>query len=160
VKLERLPDVLGLQAGSLDDPSIYRPTMDVFTSTAQPWDYMNLTSKSILKARHCDCDIDFVQSGTGCTRERTGGTGAGCHPCDRDCLDGSVPPGHAHHTPYGMIGRVEETSASIEARCAPRLCPTAGACDETHVPTATKLPCYICSRPVMGWPGRAQRFNC
>src|SRR6516162_11764326 len=57
VKLERLPDVLGLQAGSLDDPSIYRPTMDVF-----------------------------------------GGTGAGCHPCDRDCLDGSVPPGHAHHT--------------------------------------------------------------
>jgi len=38
VKLERLPDVLGLQAGSLDDPSIYRPAMDVFTSSAQPWD--------------------------------------------------------------------------------------------------------------------------
>ena len=41
VKLERLPDVLGLQAGSLDDPSIYRPMMDVFTSSAQPWDHMN-----------------------------------------------------------------------------------------------------------------------
>jgi len=41
VKLERLPDILGLQAGSLDDPSIYRPTMDVFTSSAQPWDHMN-----------------------------------------------------------------------------------------------------------------------
>jgi hypothetical protein len=41
VKLERLPDVLGLQAGSLDDPSIYRPKMDVFTSGAQPWDHMN-----------------------------------------------------------------------------------------------------------------------
>jgi hypothetical protein len=41
VKLERLPDVLGLQAGSLDDPSIYRPMMDAFTSSAQPWDHMN-----------------------------------------------------------------------------------------------------------------------
>ena len=41
VKLERLPDALGLQAGSLDDPSIYRPKMDVFTSSAQPWDHMN-----------------------------------------------------------------------------------------------------------------------
>src|SRR3981189_77685 len=28
--------------------------------------------------------------------------------------------------PYGMIGRVEETSASCEARSAPRLYPTAG----------------------------------
>jgi hypothetical protein len=41
MKIERLPDVLGLQAGSLDDPSIYRPMMDIFTSRAQPWDYMN-----------------------------------------------------------------------------------------------------------------------
>ena len=41
VKLERLPDILGLQAGSLDDPSIHRPKMDVFTSSAQPWDHMN-----------------------------------------------------------------------------------------------------------------------
>jgi hypothetical protein len=41
MKIERLPDVLGLQAGSLDDPSIYRPMMDIFTSSAQPWDHMN-----------------------------------------------------------------------------------------------------------------------
>jgi hypothetical protein len=41
VKLERLPDVLGLQAGSLDDPSIYRPAMDIFTSSAQHWDHMS-----------------------------------------------------------------------------------------------------------------------
>jgi hypothetical protein len=40
-KLERLPDVLALQAGSLDDPSIYLPKLDVFTSSAQPWDHMN-----------------------------------------------------------------------------------------------------------------------
>jgi len=41
MKLELLPDVLGLQAASLDDPSIYRPAMDVFTSSAQPWDHMD-----------------------------------------------------------------------------------------------------------------------
>ena len=41
MKLERLPDILVLQAGSLDDPSIFRPAMDQFTSSAQPWDHMN-----------------------------------------------------------------------------------------------------------------------
>jgi hypothetical protein len=41
MKLERLPEILGLQAGSLNDPSIYRPMMDVFTSSAQTWDYMD-----------------------------------------------------------------------------------------------------------------------
>jgi hypothetical protein len=41
MKLERLPDILGLQAGSLDDPSTYRPAMDVFTSSAQPWDQLD-----------------------------------------------------------------------------------------------------------------------
>ena len=41
VKSEKLPDILGLQAGSLDDPSMFQPKMDVFTSSAQPWDYMD-----------------------------------------------------------------------------------------------------------------------
>ncbi len=41
IKLERFPDILGLQAGSLDDPTIYRPTMEVFTASAQPWDHMD-----------------------------------------------------------------------------------------------------------------------
>jgi hypothetical protein len=40
-KLERLPDILALHAGSLDDPSLYRPMMDAFTASAQPWDHMN-----------------------------------------------------------------------------------------------------------------------
>jgi hypothetical protein len=30
-----------LQAGCLDDPSLYKPTMDVFTASAQPWDHMD-----------------------------------------------------------------------------------------------------------------------
>jgi hypothetical protein len=40
-KAEVLADVIGVQAGTLDDPSIYRPDMDVFTSSAQPWDHMD-----------------------------------------------------------------------------------------------------------------------
>jgi hypothetical protein len=40
-RLERLPDLLGLQAGSLDDPSTYQPAMDAYTSSAQPWDHMD-----------------------------------------------------------------------------------------------------------------------
>jgi hypothetical protein len=30
-----------IYASSLDDPSWHQPTMDVFASKAQPWDYMN-----------------------------------------------------------------------------------------------------------------------
>ncbi len=30
-----------LWAASLDDPSWFRPTMDIFVVSAQPWDYMN-----------------------------------------------------------------------------------------------------------------------
>jgi hypothetical protein len=37
----RRPDALGLQAGSLDDPSTYQPILDVFTSSSQPWDKMD-----------------------------------------------------------------------------------------------------------------------
>jgi hypothetical protein len=30
-----------LYAGSLDDPSWVRPTRDIYTDSAQPWDYLN-----------------------------------------------------------------------------------------------------------------------
>ncbi len=32
---------LTILAGSLDDPSWFRPAMDLYTASAQPWDYMN-----------------------------------------------------------------------------------------------------------------------
>jgi hypothetical protein len=35
------PDLITIRVGSLDDPSTFRPGMDIFTSRAQPWDYMN-----------------------------------------------------------------------------------------------------------------------
>ena len=41
LKLERLPDLIALHAGSLDDPSLYKPAMDIFTASAQTWDYMH-----------------------------------------------------------------------------------------------------------------------
>ena len=41
VKLERLPDVLAFQAGSLDDPATFQPKADVFISSAQSWDHMD-----------------------------------------------------------------------------------------------------------------------
>ena len=35
------PDVVAIRAGSLDDPSWFRPTADVWTASAQPWDVMS-----------------------------------------------------------------------------------------------------------------------
>jgi hypothetical protein len=36
-----MPDLLGIMAGSLDDPSSHRPAIDIYTDSAQPWDYLN-----------------------------------------------------------------------------------------------------------------------
>ena len=41
VKLARFPDMIGLHAGSLDDPSRYKPGLDLFAASAQPWDHMD-----------------------------------------------------------------------------------------------------------------------
>ena len=35
------PDLIIIQASSLDDPSIFKPVEDIYTSSAQPWDYMD-----------------------------------------------------------------------------------------------------------------------
>jgi hypothetical protein len=35
------PELIGIWAASLDDPSWVQPTMDVWTGSAQPWDYLN-----------------------------------------------------------------------------------------------------------------------
>jgi len=40
-RLSGMPDIVGVRAGSLDDPSWHRPAMDIFTASAQPWDCMN-----------------------------------------------------------------------------------------------------------------------
>jgi hypothetical protein len=67
--------------------------------------------------------------------------GAGLsRPCVGRCCPTRQPSSRiGENPPYGMIGRVEETSASFEARSAPRLYPTAGGGrGATRVPTATR----------------------
>jgi len=34
-------DILAIKAGSLDDPSWFKPKADIWTASAQSWDYMN-----------------------------------------------------------------------------------------------------------------------
>ncbi|MDH3445208.1 MAG: GFA family protein [Deltaproteobacteria bacterium] len=40
-KSNGMPDLQIVLAGSLDDPSSFRPGMDLYTSSAQPWDNMH-----------------------------------------------------------------------------------------------------------------------
>jgi hypothetical protein len=40
-KSSGMPAIIAITAGSLDDPSRFKPSMDFFTSSAQPWDHMN-----------------------------------------------------------------------------------------------------------------------
>ena len=40
-QFDAAPERIGIHAASLDDPSWFRPALDVWTSDAQPWDYMN-----------------------------------------------------------------------------------------------------------------------
>ena len=47
--LERFPEIVGLLAGGLDDPSLHRPTMDIFTASAPPWDHMAPESQKFPK---------------------------------------------------------------------------------------------------------------
>lgn len=35
------PDVISIQAGSLDDPSWFKPQAEIYVASAQPWDYLN-----------------------------------------------------------------------------------------------------------------------
>jgi hypothetical protein len=40
-RLARMPQVIGIPAGSMDNPSIHKPTTDFFVRDAQPWDIMD-----------------------------------------------------------------------------------------------------------------------
>jgi hypothetical protein len=35
------PTIIEIYAGTLDNPSIFKPAEDIYTSSAQPWDFMN-----------------------------------------------------------------------------------------------------------------------
>ena len=40
-KSSGMPVIIAITAGSLDDPSRFKPAIDFYTSSAQPWDHMN-----------------------------------------------------------------------------------------------------------------------
>lgn len=39
--VELMPGLTALRAGSLDDPTAFHPTMDIYVASAQPWDFMD-----------------------------------------------------------------------------------------------------------------------
>lgn len=41
VKEPHRPSIVLIQAASLEDPGWHKPTMDIYTTRAQPWDHMN-----------------------------------------------------------------------------------------------------------------------
>jgi len=41
IQADLVPDLHGLWAASLDDPSWFRPQLQVWTARAQPWDHMH-----------------------------------------------------------------------------------------------------------------------
>jgi hypothetical protein len=44
-------EFVGIKAGSLDDPSWYRPVKDVWVSSAQSWDSLDPAIPKVLKDR-------------------------------------------------------------------------------------------------------------
>ena len=45
----RNPEMVVVAATSLDDPSAYQPAMDIYTSSAQPWDQLNPATAKFAK---------------------------------------------------------------------------------------------------------------
>lgn len=41
LRVSARPDLVAIRAGTLDDPSVFRPEADIFISSAQPWDVMD-----------------------------------------------------------------------------------------------------------------------
>jgi hypothetical protein len=44
------PELIAIMVGSLDDPAIHKPAMDIYTDSAQPWDYMNPALRKLPRA--------------------------------------------------------------------------------------------------------------
>lgn len=40
IRLQRAPEIVAINAASLDDPSAHRPTLDIYTGSRQPWDVL------------------------------------------------------------------------------------------------------------------------
>jgi hypothetical protein len=45
------PEMVTIRAGSLDDPSLFRPSENLYVSSAQPWDRMDPALRQVAKLR-------------------------------------------------------------------------------------------------------------
>jgi hypothetical protein len=52
LKLERRPTLIGIQAASFDDPSLFKPTLNIWTDSAQPWDHMDAAIEKRPRSMH------------------------------------------------------------------------------------------------------------
>ncbi len=52
VKLGLVPDVLGIAAAALDEPARFKPGLELFTSSAQPWDLMDAETPKKTRGFH------------------------------------------------------------------------------------------------------------
>jgi hypothetical protein len=43
------PELATIRVGSLDDPSAFRPSQDIYIASAQPWDYMDPALPKVAK---------------------------------------------------------------------------------------------------------------
>jgi hypothetical protein len=41
IRVSTRPDLIGLRAGTLDDPSLFHPEAHIFVKSAQPWDHLD-----------------------------------------------------------------------------------------------------------------------
>ena len=51
VRIEKFPEALAIQAGTLDDPTLFAPSIEVFTDGAPPWDHMHPATTKFPKGR-------------------------------------------------------------------------------------------------------------
>src|SRR5213594_4509486 len=82
------------------------------------------TRPDTVRDNRCDCE---VHKGRMQTKHRTAYVGSRLKPLTnsgRHRLESQPFSRTGENPPYGMIGRIEETSASFEARSAPRSYPT------------------------------------
>jgi hypothetical protein len=50
IQADLVPELQGLWAASLDDPSQFHPAVQVWCSSAQPWDHLSATLPSVAQA--------------------------------------------------------------------------------------------------------------
>jgi hypothetical protein len=57
------PDLVTIRVDSLDDPSEFRPSQDIYTASAQPWDTMDPALRKVPKMPQREPSFTHLMSG-------------------------------------------------------------------------------------------------